>query len=144
MQKIEGVTGPAIARVTGVEPPVVPPTNNQPNVNPPSSNPPALPQTLLGKLPPKKVKTTGETAKVTFAFSSPTPGARFECSLGRKVKPKGKKARFVGQALERCRAPKTYTLKPGAYRFQVRAVSAAGRDASPARYGFKVVHVEHG
>jgi virginiamycin B lyase len=134
---------PAIARISGLEPPV----STTPSPTPPSSPvppgpaPPALPQTLLGKLPKKTIETSGETANVSFAFSSTTAGARFECSLGRRVKPKGKKPRFVGQAFKGCKSPQAYTLKPGHYRFQVRAVSPAGRDASPAVYRFKVIHV---
>jgi len=100
-----------------------------------------LPQTLLVKEPKKVVTTTGKTANVKFAFSSSTAGAQFECSIGKRVKPKGKKARFVGKGFKGCKSPKSYTLQPGRYRFQVRAVSGSLRDSSPAQYTFKVIHV---
>jgi predicted phage tail protein len=100
-----------------------------------------LPQTVLGKGAKKVVTTTGDTAKVKFAFSSSTAGAQFECSIGKRVKPKGKKARFVGKGFTGCKSPKSYTLQAGRYRFQVRAVSGALRDSSPALYNFQVIHV---
>ena len=131
-----------VARISGLEPPsTTTPTTNPPapSPNPPGPAPVVLPQTLLGKAPKKVLRTSGETAEAKFAFSSTSPGAKFECSLGRKVKPKGKKARFVGQAFKGCKSPKAYALKPGRYRFQVRAVVGSGRDSSPAQYGFKVV-----
>lgn len=128
---------PGIARITGLEPPLPPVT--PPGPIPITTPPLSLPQTKLGKKPKKVVKTTSATAKVTFAFSSTTAGASFECSLGRRVKPKGKKPRFVGQAFRKCKSPKSYRLKSGRYRFQVRAVSGALRDSSPAKFSFKVV-----
>lgn len=144
MQKKEGVTGPAIARITGVEPPSTTTPSGpgpQPGPVPSGPGPVVLPQTVLGKGPKKVVKTTGERASVRFTFSSTTAGAGFECSLGRRVKPQGKKARFVGQAFKGCKSPKGYRLKPGRYRFQVRAVSGGSRDSSPAQFGFKVIRV---
>jgi len=86
---------------------------------------------------------TGRHARFRFTFSSTTAGAKFECSVGKRVKPKGKKARFVGQAFKGCKSPKSYTLQPGRYRFQVRSVSGSLRDSSPAQYNFKVIHVAH-
>lgn len=65
-----------------------------------------------------------------FAFSSATAGATFECML----KKKGRKASFRA-----CTSPKTYKLKPGKYKFQVRAVAAGLADAEPAKQKFKVV-----
>ena len=62
--------------------------------------------------PPKKVKTSKRKAKVKFKFSSPTKGAKFQCSLEKR----SKKAKF-----DSCRSPETYELKPGSYEFQVRA-----------------------
>jgi streptogramin lyase len=130
---------PSIARVTGVEPPPTPAPGPIPVAPVPPVVKPALPTTKLGSKPKKVVKITGSTAQVKFGFSSTTAGARFECALGHRVKPKGKKARFVGQSFKSCGSPKKYTLGPGRYRFQVRAVAGGVRDSSPAAFGFKVV-----
>ena len=86
------------------------------------------------------VKTTTATAPVKFSFSSSVAGASFECSLAHQVTPKAKgkgkgkggKPRFVGGRFHHCSSPKTYRLRPGRYRFQVRAVNGAARDSSPA------------
>lgn len=138
LTKKEGVIEPSIARVTGVE--LTPsPSVPQPGPVPPGPGPVLLPQTFLGKAPKKVVKTTGLTAKVKFAFSSSAAGAQFECSIGKRVRPKGKKARFVGKGFQGCKSPKTYTLEPGRYRFQVRAVAGGARDASPATSNLKVI-----
>lgn len=117
-----------IVRVSGLEPPVTP------IVAPPP------PETKIAKGPKKVVKTTGKRAKVKFRFTSTTAGATFQCALTRvkKVK-KGKKAakpQFKG-----CKSPKSYNLKPGRYRFSVRAVSAGVVDPSAATRSFRVVHV---
>jgi hypothetical protein len=40
-----------------------------------------------------------------------------------------------------CKSPKAYRLKPGKYRFEVRAVLKGVADSSPASRSFKVVHV---
>ncbi len=115
-----------VGRISGLEPPVVAPPA------------PKSPETTLDKGPKKVVKTKKKTAKVSFRFSSSSAGASFECALT-KVK-KGKKpaaAKFAG-----CTSPRKYTLKPGRYRFSVRAVSAALVDASPATTTFKVVKVK--
>jgi streptogramin lyase len=129
-----------VVRISGLEPPVKSSPSPSPSPTPPGPGPVVLPQTVLGKKPKKVVEATGATAKVRFAFSSSAAGASFECSLGRRVKPKGKKPRFVGQAFAKCGSPKTYRLKPGSYRFQVRAVAGSLRDSSPAKFSFKVIH----
>ena len=106
-----------VARVTGVTPPVT------------------TPQTALDRAPKKKLtakdKRNGRkgTARARFKFSSPTANATFECSL----RPRTKKPRFKG-----CESPATYRLKPGKYRFAVRAVRAGNRDPSPEMFAFKV------
>ncbi len=139
--EIPGKNTVEVARISGLEPPVKSsPPPPGPGPTPPGPGPVVLPQTALGKLPKKVVKTTGRTAQVKFTFSSTTVGAGFECSLGKRVKPKGKQARFVGQAFGKCKSPKTYRLRHGRYRFQVRAVSGGLRDSSPATFGFKVIH----
>ena len=143
--EIPGKNTVEVARISGLEPPVPPsppsPPSPQPGPVPSGPQPVVLPQTLLGKQPKKVVTTTGKTASVKFAFSSSTAGAQFECSIGKRVKPKGKKARFVGKGFKGCKSPKSYTLQPGRYRFQVRAVSGSLRDSSPAQFTFKVIHV---
>jgi acetyl esterase/lipase len=52
-------------------------------------------------------------AKVTFAFSSSTDGARYQCRLG-------------GAAFKSCRSPRSYTVGRGRHVFSVRAVSVEG------------------
>ncbi len=120
-----------VARITGVEPPVVvvPPP---PVVSPP---PPVAPQTKLGKGPKHKIVATGKRTKVSFQFSSTTAGAKFECALTKAVK--GKKAKrpsFAG-----CLSPKVLKLSLGSYRFQVRAVNVTVADATPAAFNFRIV-----
>ncbi len=119
----------AVARISGLEPPVIPITAPAP-----------APETKIAKGPKKIVKTAGKRAKVKFRFTSTTAGATFQCALTKvkKVK-KGKKAakpQFKG-----CKSPKSYSLKPGKYRFSVRAVSAGVVDPSAATRSFRVVHV---
>lgn len=126
--KKEGVIEPSVARISGLEPPVIPIAT------------PAAPQTKIAKGPKKTVKTAGKRAKVRFRFSSTTAGATFQCALTkvRKAKKGGKAAKpqFKG-----CKSPKSYSLKPGKYRFSVRAVSAGVVDPSAATRSFRVIHL---
>lgn len=118
-----------VVRISGLEPPVAVPI---------SGTKPKTPETTIGKGPRKTVKTHGKRAKVTFRFSSSDAAAKFECALV-TIK-KGKKApnpKFKG-----CKSPKKFSLKPGKYRFNVRAVLAGVADPSPATKAFKVVHVK--
>jgi len=118
---------PSVVRISGLEPPVT---------NPPP--PPATaPQTKIGKGPKKVVKTRKKKAKVKFAFSSPTAGVSFQCSLTKLKGKKTKAAPFRG-----CKSPKRYRLVPGRYRFQVRAVSAGVPDPTPAVRKFKIVRIK--
>jgi hypothetical protein len=114
-----------VARVSGLEPPLT---------NPPP--PPTAPHTKISKGPKKVVKTKRKKAKVKFRFSSPSPGAHFECSLTRL---KGKRTKAA--PLKGCKSPKVYRLRPGRYRFQVRAVLNGMPDPTPAARKFKVVHI---
>ena len=83
----------------------------------------------IDKAPPKKVKTKKRKAKVKFKFSSPTEGAKFECSLEKRSgKPK----------FDSCRSPESYELKPGDYEFQVRA-KVGGETGKPDTAKFEVV-----
>lgn len=124
----EGIA--AVARVTGVEAATV---NNPP---PPPPPPPPAPQTQIKKSPKKVVKTGAKKAKVKFRFTSSTAGVSFQCSLTRL---KGKKTKQA--AFKTCKSPKVYQLRPGRYRFKVRAVKAGVADATPAVRKFKIVRV---
>jgi streptogramin lyase len=94
------------------------------------------PQTMLGKGPSGVVRARGTRAKVSFAFSSPSAGAGFECRLAPTAARKGKRTAAPGFSV--CRSPKAYRLGPGRYRFEVRAVLAGLADRSPALRGFRV------
>jgi streptogramin lyase len=125
----------AIARVSGLEPPVVTP--------PPVPTPAPLPittrpQTKLGKGPKGVVETTRGKATVKFAFSSSAAGASFECALTKGTKTKKGKLRFATASFHGCRSPKSYRVGVGSYRFKVRAGSAGGVDSTPAERRFRV------
>jgi hypothetical protein len=121
----------AVARISGLEPPVKPP-------------PLVEPQTKL-RGPKGIVKTKRKRATVKFSFSSATAGATFECRLNRLGTKKKHKKKATGSTaapkFAGCKSPKTYRLKPGRYRFEVRAVLAGVFDQSPAVSVIKVVHV---
>jgi outer membrane protein assembly factor BamB len=78
----------------------------------------------------KAVSLHRAAGRVTFHFTSEA-GVDFECRLqrfARRGAPAPAPAPF-----KRCASPRTYGhLAPGRYRFQVRAVNAAGPDRSPA------------
>jgi outer membrane protein assembly factor BamB len=85
------------------------------------------PQTKL-----TKVSLRPGSGRATFRFAS-EPGAVFECRLLRTSKP----AAATTPRFRRCASPKAYPkLRPGSYRFEVRAANAAGPDQSPARRRF--------
>lgn len=127
-----------VGRVSGLEPPLPPP--------PP---PPPEPTTKIDKGPKGQVPTTKKRARVTFKFSSPDAGASFQCRVKRLAKKPAKKASAsAGQkkapkavAFKTCKSPQTLTLKPGRYRFEVRAVFNGIVDATPAKRSFRVVRV---
>jgi streptogramin lyase len=116
-----------VIRISGLEPPVTAEEAKTP------------PNTKIVKGPKAKLKTKKAKAAVKFTFSSPTAGAKFECALvklpGGKVK-KAPKPKFKS-----CKSPKKLKLKPGKYRFSVRAVAAGLQDPSPATKSFRVVRV---
>jgi streptogramin lyase len=120
-----------VARISGLEPPAKPTTTNTPK--------PVRPDTRIDKGPKKKVKTKRKRASVKFRFSSTTAGATFECALVRKAK-KGKKT--PKPKFKSCKSPKKLKLRPGRYRFSVRAVSGGLVDPTPATSSFRVVHVK--
>ena len=69
--------------------------------------------------------------RVVFRFSSSLPGASFQC--------------FYTGGWTPCHSPQKFRhLKPGRYRFKVRAIANGRRDPTPARFLFKVVrHRRH-
>jgi hypothetical protein len=80
------------------------------------------PDTKIDKKPKDKTK----KRKVTYRFSSSTPGATFQCSEN-------------GKPFRSCTSPHTYRAKKGKNEFEVRAVDAAGTvDQTPADDKFKV------
>jgi hypothetical protein len=75
-----------------------------------------------------KAKINHRKRKATFNFTALGSATSFQCELKRGRK----KARFRS-----CRAPKIYRkLKPGTYRFEVRAVGSGGPDRTPATKRF--------
>lgn len=114
-----------VGRVSGVE-----------NAAPPA--PSSTPETAIKGGPKGKVKTRRKWAKVKFRFQSPSAGVTFECRLKRlprKPVAKATKApRFVA-----CKSPRSYRLKPGRYRFEVRAVLNGVADPTPVGRGFRIV-----
>src|SRR5262249_10775527 len=113
----------AVARFSGLEPPK-------------REEPPKIelkePQTKLLRPIPGTVVTRGRRARVVFKFSSPDPGAAFQCRVFRRgARP---------PAFAPCRSPKSYGLTPGRYSFEVRAVVTL-MDSTPAKRNFRVVHV---
>jgi hypothetical protein len=126
----EGAEDHEVGRISGLEPPVKPTGTNTPK--------PVRPDTKIDKGPKKKVRTKGKRASVKFRFSSTTAGATFECALVRKAK-KGKKT--PKPKFKSCKSPKKLRLRPGRYRFSVRAVSGGLVDPTPATRSFRVIHV---
>lgn len=117
-----------IGRISGVDP-VVPITQLAPKE----------PRTKIKKGPKGQVITAGKRAKVKFRFSSPDAGATFQCRLVRLAKKKAKASK--APKFKGCKSPRTYRLRPGRYRFEVRAVLAGVPDKTPAKRGFSVIRV---
>lgn len=103
-------------------------TVSSPPPAPGPSGPPPAPNTLLGKHPPKKLKTAKKKIQVKFTFSTSTAGAGFKCKLD-----KG--------AFAPCTSPKTYKVKAGKHKFSVEAVNGGTADSTPATFSFKVIHL---
>ncbi|HEX6154083.1 MAG TPA: hypothetical protein VFZ19_11235 [Solirubrobacterales bacterium] len=119
---------PGVARISGVDPAVV--------TDPPPPPPPS-PQTKIDKGPKKVVKTRKKKAKVKFRFSSSTPGVTFQCWLMRV----SKKAQPAILKYKNCSSPKVYRLRPGKYKFRVRAVNGGVPDLTPAVRNFRIVRI---
>ncbi len=114
-----------VVRVSGLEPPTATTV---------------VPNTTIAKGPHKVVRTRHRTAKVAFRFRSSVQGAKFECALTRVRK--GRKQ--AKPSFKACKSPRVYRLRPGGYRFWVRAVANGATDATPAKRSFRVVRVrEH-
>jgi hypothetical protein len=80
------------------------------------------PNTFLTRHPPRRTR----KRRVTFAFTSTIPGASFRC--------------FYTGGWSPCRSPQRFRrLKPGRYRFKVRAVANGMRDPTPASWLFRVL-----
>lgn len=123
-----------VGRVSGVNPPD-PPLNLGPIAGPRR----VTPDTRIVKGPKGKVWTKRMRAKVAFRFRAiPARGARFQCSLVKLTKRKKGKA-APRPRFKSCGSPKLYRLKPGRYRFQVRAVLRGVPDPTPAKRTFRVV-----
>jgi len=122
-----------VGRVSGLEPPVAPPS-------PLPAAGSGEPQTRIAKGPKSKVRTRRKRVRVKFRFNSPNAGATFECALLRlKKHRKGKRA--LRPRFKRCTSPRAYTVRPGRYRFLVRAVLDGTVDSSPAKRTFRIVRV---
>jgi hypothetical protein len=124
-----------VARVAGVEPPATDPGTGDPGTGDPGTGDPGTgaptpPETVLGKTPKKKVKTSKRKVRVAFGFSSPTAGATFQCALTKKGK---------GARPKACASPARFKVKPGRYLFEVTASAGGLADGTPATRSLKVV-----
>lgn len=121
-----------VGRVSGVDPALAPILAPSPNV--------VVPRTNIRKGPKGKVTTKHKRARVSFRFGSPDAGARFQCRVKRLPKQGTRKAMASKAAkFKGCKSPRSYRLKPGRYRFEVRAVLAGVPDRTPAKRSFRVV-----
>jgi hypothetical protein len=80
------------------------------------------PNTVITRHPARRT----HRRRARFAFSSTIPGSSFRC--------------FYTGGWSPCRSPQRFRhLKPGRYRFKVRAVANGKRDPTPATWLFRVV-----
>ena len=119
---------PGVARISGVDPEVAAPQSL------PGS---ASPQTKIDKGPKKVIKTRKKKAQVKFRFSSPIAGVAFQCWMMRV----SKKAQPAILKFKTCKSPKAYRLRPGKYKFRVRAVIGGVPDLTPAARNFRIVRI---
>jgi len=88
--------------------------------------PPPAPQTHLTRHPPHRT----HRHRVRFAFTSNIHSASFQC--------------YYTGGWSHCRSPQTFRhLKPGRYRFKVRAVANGRRDRTPSKCFFRVMRRHH-
>lgn len=84
-----------------------------------------------------KAKIKGDKATIKFSATGLSTG--FQCALKKPKKPKKAAAAAAKVKFKTCKSPRKYTnLKPGKYKFSVRAVGPGGTDASPAKKRFKI------
>jgi hypothetical protein len=103
----------------------------------PQPQPPTALNTRITKGPKNVIRTPKKRAKVKFKFtSSLISGVPFQCSL---IRLQGKKTKAV--TFRACKSPQVYKLRPGRYRFQVRAVNGGVPDPTPAVRKFKIVRI---
>jgi hypothetical protein len=97
-------------------------SSSSPASTPPKAKASPAPTTTILKAKVKEL-----TARFRFKGVDPSgAGVKFECKLDR-------------MKYHRCHSPKAYkNLKPGKHKFLVRAVSASGVDATPAKRKFRI------
>jgi streptogramin lyase len=120
-----------VGRVSGLEPPVVAPAV------------PVVPETAIRKGPKGRITAPGKLRRVEFRFDSPSAGAGFQCRLKRLPRRPIAKATRAAE-FGPCRSPRFYRLRPGRYRFDVRAVLAGVPDPTPAGRSFRIVRLHRG
>ena len=77
-----------------------------------------------------KTKVNRKKATISFSFQAIGTASGFECKL---LKPRARHHKAPKAAFSACRSPKTYKhLKPGTYKFEVRALNSTGADPTPA------------
>jgi alpha-tubulin suppressor-like RCC1 family protein len=113
--------------------------------------------TTITKADIKNAKGKKGKGKATFSFSAPGVVTAYECQL---IKPKAKRKKGKGKGKKKgkgvsksakkkpkapkpkfapCSTPQTYKhLRPGRYRFSVKALNSLGADANPATRKFTV------
>jgi hypothetical protein len=83
---------------------------------------PSQVETFLNKKPRHRT----HHRKIKFAFSSNVDGAKFQC--------------LFAQGWEKCRSPHVFRhLRPGRFKFEVRAVVNGIKDPDPAIWFFRVL-----
>ncbi len=126
-------TSKKVGRVSGLEPPPTGGGGGMPTV------PAEAPTTKIDKGPKGTVRTRRKRARVTFRFSSPDPGATFQCRVTRLRKKAPKATISKAPAFKPCKSPRSFGLRPGRYRFEVQAVLGGLLDSSPATRTFSIV-----
>nr|WP_237447957.1 glycine-rich protein [Nocardioides flavescens] len=118
-----GATNLSIATATGPASVTITWTPADPATAP--AAPATAPETVIGKAPAAKVRAARKKTKVKVTFSSPSPGATYECSLDAK-------------AFAPCTSPAKLKVGRGRHTFAVRAGLAGVVDPTPAAVRFEV------
>lgn len=127
-----------VGRVIGVDPPVVTPP---PKPTTPAPSVKRRPRTQIKGGPKGRITTRWEKRRIKFRFASPDFGVHFQCRM-KQLPPRKARKGFRSPAFRGCKSPRPYLLKPGRYRFEVRAIFEGGRrDLSPAKRNFRIVRV---